>query len=72
MKPLQCDMTNDCHDLVTHIGEKGYIYCNEHAVERRKYVGERTRRMRPWELKLVATGEPLPSYEPLPKPKESQ
>ena len=62
-----CDMTNECTNAVTHIGEKGYVYCAEHAPERRGY--ERTRRMRVWERKLIEAGEPLPSYRPVAKPK---
>lgn len=65
---MQCDMKQDCKAPVTHIGEKGYIYCREHAIERRQFVGERTRKMRAWELKLVRAGIPLPSYRPICKP----
>jgi hypothetical protein len=66
---MTCDMTKSCTAPVTHIGEKGYIYCTEHAIERRRYVGEHTRKMRAWELKLIEAGKSLPSYKPLPKPK---
>lgn len=61
-----CDMTKDCPNRVTHIGEKGYVYCAACAPLRRGQ--ERTRRMRPWELRLLAAGHPLPSYTPIPKP----
>jgi hypothetical protein len=60
-----CDMTNDCTEAVTHIGSKGYVYCAKHAVGRRHSGYGRTRAMRAWELKLVAAGEPLPSYKPI-------
>jgi hypothetical protein len=60
---MQCDMKKDCHSEVTHIGEKGYIYCTLHAQVRRDFVGERTRKMKPWELALIKAGKPLPSYE---------
>ena len=63
-----CDMTKDCQSAVTHIGSKGYIYCAEHAIIRRQSGYERTRRMRAWELKLIAQGEPLQSYQPTKKP----
>lgn len=66
---MQCDMENECTGAVTHIGEKGYIYCTEHAIERRRFVGENTRKMRKWEIELIKAGQPLPSYKPLPKPK---
>jgi hypothetical protein len=58
-----CDMRKDCAEAVTHIGSKGYVYCATHAVQRRESGYERTRAMRPWELKLISTGQPLPSYE---------
>jgi hypothetical protein len=63
-----CEMGRGCTNTVTHIGEKGYIYCADHAKDRRHYVGEHCRKMRPWELKLIATGKPLPSYTPIRKP----
>lgn len=63
----QCDMSDDCTNPVTHIGEKGYIYCKEHALDRRRYPGERTRLMRVWELQLIAEDKPLPTYRRLPK-----
>jgi hypothetical protein len=66
-----CDMTEFCQSAVTHIGNKGYAYCAEHAQQRRQYGYESTRKMRVWELQLLASGQPLPSYQPLPQPKES-
>lgn len=66
---MQCDMKNECTQTVTHIGEKGYIYCAEHAIERRVYVGEHTRKMRKWEIDLIKSGKPLPTYKRLPRPK---
>lgn len=56
-------MTHSCSSAVTHVGEKGYIYCAVHAVDRRGV--ERTRKMKPWELRLIQRGVPLPSYEPI-------
>lgn len=61
-------MTQECTAPVTHIGSKGYVYCAVHAVQRRGI--ERTRKMRVWELKLIQAGRQIPSYTPLPKPKE--
>jgi hypothetical protein len=66
-RKLQCEMEDACNSAVTHIGEKGYIYCTEHAIERRTYAWERTRKMRPWEIKLLESGKPLTSYTPIPK-----
>ena len=67
MKHLQCDMSDDCHEPVTMIEDKGYIYCTKHGRERRIYVGHRNRLMRPWELAILRPGEPLQSYEPISK-----
>ena len=64
---LQCDMDSTCTQPVTHIGEKGYIYCTAH-VKNRRYV-ERCRKMRKWEIDLLKQGKPLPSYKPVRKPK---
>lgn len=55
-----CDMQRDCINPVTHIGEKGYVYCSAHVGDRKGV--ERCRRMRVWELKLIQAGQPLPSY----------
>lgn len=60
-----CDMYKDCASPVTHIGEKGYVYCSEH-VACRKHV-ERCRKMRKWERNLIARGKPVPSYKPITK-----
>jgi len=65
----RCDMKRDCTNPVTHIGEKGYIYCATHAVSRRQSGYERTRRMRAWELEYIRVGKPLPSYQVSAKPK---
>lgn len=58
---MNCNMRSTCLKPVTHIGEKGYIYCTECAGIRQGY--ERCRKMRAWELKLIKAGKPIPSYE---------
>jgi hypothetical protein len=65
-KALRCDMKSDCTQPVTHIGEKGFIYCTKHAACRRGW--ERCRTMRKWELTLLRSGKPLPSYRRTRKP----
>lgn len=60
-------MADDCREPITHIGEKGYIYCSCHAARRRASGYERCRKLRPFELRILAAGDPLPSYEPLTK-----
>lgn len=65
---LQCDMRDGCKSTVTHIEDAGWIYCTAHATDRRA-IGNRARKMRPWELKLLLSGEALPSYKPQRKPR---
>lgn len=64
---MQCEMSYDCTEPVTHIGEKGYIYCAVHAGMRGGYEG--VRKMRKWELRWISEGLTLPSYERGPEPK---
>lgn len=68
----RCDGWCEGANTVTHIGAKGYIYCKPCALVRRESGYERTRAMRPWELKLIALGLPLPSYALSRKPIESE
>lgn len=65
MKTLKCDMDHGCTAPVTHIGEKGWVYCAEHAPCRSGW--ERCRRLRAFELRLLERGKALPSYAPLSK-----
>lgn len=67
MSILQCEISDECSAPVTHIGSKGYIYCTEHARLRHDLQYESTRRLRPWELKLLEAGERVPSYTPISK-----
>lgn len=62
----QCDMVEGCVRPVTYIGEKGYVYCAECVVHRKGW--ERCRKMRKWELDMINSGKPLPSYKPGRKP----
>lgn len=64
---FQCGMDNACPDAATHIGEKGFIYCAKHAQIRKEGGRERCRKMRRWELELVAEGKQVPSYAPITK-----
>lgn len=65
-KALKCEMSHDCAAPVTHIEEKGFVYCAEHGVRRRN-IGRRCRQLRPWELTLLRQSKPLMSYEPISK-----
>ncbi len=63
MAKLKCDMHERCKMRITHIGEKGYIYCLSGAEQRRGW--ERVRKLRVWELRLLERGEQVPSYKPI-------
>jgi hypothetical protein len=62
---LCCDMKAGCTQPITHIGEKGYIYCAEHVGDRKYW--ERCRKLRLWEIAVLESGEPLQSYKPISK-----
>lgn len=68
---MQCEMRDTCTGMVTHIGSRGYLYCADHAAMRRRMGREKTRKMRPWELRWVAAGRTLPGYRPGPESKEA-
>lgn len=57
---LKCDMEKDCEQTVTHIDNKGYVYCREHGIERKSY--RPCRMLKPKELAQLKTGTPLASY----------
>ena len=65
-KNLQCDGRKDCPDIVTHIDEKGFIYCAKHGVDRRGYPGgiynRRCRKLRPHEVRRLQRGDVLKGY----------
>jgi hypothetical protein len=65
MKRLQCEMRAECTQPVSCIGEKGYLYCAACAAHRHDV--ERTRRLRPFEIRILEAGRALPSYAPLSK-----
>lgn len=69
---IQCDMRAECTGTVTHIGSKGYVYCEPHAVARRGTGYERTRKLRAWELRWIVAGKALPSYRPGPEPTDQK
>jgi hypothetical protein len=58
---LQCDMTTDCANPVTHVDEKGFIYCCDHGVTRKNYC--RCRKLLSNELRTLRNGKPI-HYDP--------
>ena len=57
---LSCDMETNCPAEVTHIDNKGYVYCTEHGLDRRDW--RPCRKLRPWELRRLQRGKPLNRY----------
>jgi hypothetical protein len=57
---LKCDMKAECAEAVTHIDNKGFIYCREHGIQRKGY--RPCRQLLPKELKQLKAGMPVPSY----------
>ncbi len=55
-RTLQCCFTK-CPNTVTHIGEKGWVYCASCAKDRQYW--ERCRRMRAWEIRRLEAGYPI-------------
>ena len=60
---LQCNMKDSCRATVTHLGEKGYIYCAPHAEQRRRAQVERCRALAPAEVLLIRGGGRIASYD---------
>lgn len=58
---IRCDMRTDCDAHVTHLDHKGYVYCSEHAVIRRR-GGHRVRALRPYESRKLERGETIARY----------
>jgi hypothetical protein len=55
-----CDMTADCNEPITHLDDKGFIYCTNHGVSRR--YSRPCRKLRPSELNNIKRGEQVKRY----------
>lgn len=60
MKILSCQMRAECLREVTHIDEKGFIYCKEHGKARQYSM--RCRKLTKEELTQLENGKPLKRY----------
>lgn len=58
--PMECDMVEGCREPVTHIDNKGYVYCTGHGLERRMW--RPCRKLQPWELRRLESGRALAHY----------
>lgn len=59
-KMLKCDMYEACLQPITHIDNKGFVYCHNHGVNRRDT--HPCRKLRSWELRRLQRGEPITRY----------
>lgn len=59
-RALTCDMDRECRSDVTHIDDKGYVYCTTHGLERRDW--RPCRKLRGWELRRLQSGRTLTKY----------
>jgi hypothetical protein len=57
---LRCDMKKECEATVSHIDNKGFVYCEGHGIQRRYFVP--CRKPRPAEVKKLEGGVPLKEY----------
>ena len=55
---LRCDWSRDCARPVTHVDNRGFLYCELCAL-RRKAGGTPTRKLRPGEIKKLERGETI-------------
>lgn len=66
MAQLKCAsmLGKECNDLVTHIDNRGYVYCKACGTIRRLYslYGMKVRQLKPSELKSLENGELLTEY----------
>ena len=60
-KPLTCDMRKECSEPVTHVDDKGWVYCTKHGQDR-KLSRIKCRKLTPSELRQLQSGKPLSSY----------
>lgn len=59
-KTPRCDMEKGCPEPVTHLDQKGYVYCTEHGLDRRR--SQPCRKLRTFELNRLARGEQVNRY----------
>jgi len=54
---LRCDMLRSCEQPVTHIDNRGYVYCQAHGLARRAACP--CRQLRASERRRLERGEPV-------------
>lgn len=58
MEELKCDMSIDCKKGITYIDKKGYVYCEQHGMQR-KTNGTPCRILRSVEVKKLQEGKTI-------------
>lgn len=58
---LLCDRDRSCCAPVTHIDQKGFVYCTNHGLSRRS-CGIPCRKLRDYEIRKLGRGETLSRY----------
>ena len=51
MSQLKCDMNATCTSTVTHVDNKGFVYCASHGEQRKAYCS--CRKLKPAEIKKL-------------------
>jgi hypothetical protein len=57
MRELHCEMVDTCRADVTHVDDKGYVYCKAHGLDRKAY--RPCRQLRPAEIRKLINGETI-------------
>jgi hypothetical protein len=60
LRQLKCDWRADCTNPISHIDEKGYVYCMDHGRVRQGSM--RCRKLTQPEIKRLLNGQPLERY----------
>lgn len=57
---LLCDMNDACVKPVRMIDNKGFVYCEDHGLQRRSWCP--CRKLRPHEIRRLERGEQIARY----------
>ena len=58
--PMCCEWSKDCKGVVSHLDEKGFIYCASHGNVRKAAM--RCRKLTPREKRTLQSGGTIQSY----------
>jgi hypothetical protein len=60
VKIVRCEMDHHCNEPVTHLDNKGFVYCAKHGVARRSFTP--CRKLLASEIRKLQRGEALKRY----------